>query len=58
MAHGLYDPIVPFAMGQKTKEHLQSLQYSVDWHTYSMQHTVVPEEIQDINYCLNRILLK
>ena len=56
MAHGTRDPIVPHALGQASNETLKSLGYQVEWHEYAMQHTVVDQELRDIEAWLtNRI---
>ena len=54
MAHGRSDPVVPFARGKAACQALQAIGHPVEWHDYSMQHSVCPEEIVD----LNRWLLK
>ena len=56
MAHGLFDPVVPLMMGAGSMTFLAGLGYSVEWHQYPMQHSVCPEEIQDIRTWLRRIL--
>lgn len=56
MAHGAQDPVVPYAMGSKSKELLGKMGYSVEWHEYPMQHSVCLEEIQDIGAWLCRVL--
>lgn len=48
MAHGMFDPVVPFNIGKMSCSQMQSMNYQVQWQTYPMQHTVVPEEIQHI----------
>ena len=48
MAHGVNDPVVPFALGDKACRKLQSLGYTVNWHVYPMQHQVCMEEIRHI----------
>ena len=48
MAHGKYDPIVPHALGLASRNHLNALGYAVQWHEYPMQHTVIEEELRDI----------
>lgn len=58
MAHGTYDPVVPFTMGSSSREFLQQVGYDVEWHEYPMQHSVCLEEIQDIGAWLNRVLAK
>ncbi len=48
MAHGTHDPIVPHALGIASRDALKSLDYKVEWHEYAMQHTVVDQELRDI----------
>jgi len=54
MAHGLYDPIVPHALGAASRDTLQELGYAVEWHEYPMQHSVCGEELRDIEAWLAR----
>lgn len=56
MAHGLYDPIVPLMLGQMCRQQLEGLGYNISWHSYSMPHTVIPTEIDDIGLFLKKIL--
>lgn len=56
IAHGIFDPIVPLMLGQQAKEQLEGLGYTVNWHSYAMPHTVIPEEIEDIGNFLQKIL--
>ncbi len=56
MAHGLYDPIVPYALGASSRETLQELGCPVEWHEYPMQHSVCGEELRDIEAWLARQL--
>lgn len=56
MAHGLYDPVVPYAMGAATRALLAGLGYRVEWHEYPMLHSVCPQEIADIGAWLRRVL--
>jgi phospholipase/carboxylesterase len=48
LAHGLFDSIVPFSLGETTRSFLGDLGYKIDWYSYPMQHAVMPEEIEDI----------
>ncbi len=48
MAHGLYDPVVPFALGDHSFQVLQENGYNIEWHSYPMPHSVHPDEIRDI----------
>ena len=56
MAHGSADPVVPVARGQASRDLLQSMGYPVQWHSYPMQHSVHPRELQDIGVFLQSVL--
>lgn len=56
LAHGLYDGVVPVSRAVASRDVLQAQGYRVEWHEYPMQHSVVPEEIEDINRFLLRVL--
>jgi phospholipase/carboxylesterase len=47
-AHGSFDPVVPMALGQLSRDWLRGLGYTVDWHDYPMAHQVCGEEIADL----------
>ncbi|MCB1589654.1 MAG: hypothetical protein KDI56_12190, partial [Xanthomonadales bacterium] len=46
MAHGRFDPVVPQALGELSRDRLQARGFQVDWHSYPMAHQVCLEEIQ------------
>jgi phospholipase/carboxylesterase len=48
MAHGRQDTIVPCALGLASRDGLLALGYTVAWHEYQMQHSVVDQELRDI----------
>lgn len=56
MAHGLFDPVVPYKLGQDSYEVLRQNDYPVEWNSYPMQHTVCLEEIAAIGDFLQRCL--
>jgi phospholipase/carboxylesterase len=56
MAHGLFDPVVPLAMGAGSMTLLAGLGYSVAWRQYPMPHSVCAQEIEDIGDWLRRVL--
>jgi phospholipase/carboxylesterase len=56
LAHGTQDHVVPYAMGEYAHQLLIGEGVPVEWHTYSMDHTVTPEEIGDIRAWLLRVL--
>ncbi len=56
MAHGSEDPVVPQARAEAARDLLTQLGYSVQWHSYRMQHSVHPQEIQQIGQFLQGVL--
>ncbi len=56
LAHGSMDPVVPMTMGERSRDGLQAMGYSVEWHDYPMVHQVSMEEIADISTWLQRVL--
>ncbi|MDH3746740.1 MAG: alpha/beta hydrolase [Gammaproteobacteria bacterium] len=52
MAHGTFDPMVPYQGGRHAAERLEQLGYTVEWHEYPMAHAVCPQEISDIRQWL------
>lgn len=48
MAHGSFDPVVPFVLGQSSRNALKKSGYSIDWHEYPIQHGASMDEIMDI----------
>jgi phospholipase/carboxylesterase len=48
MGHGAQDPVVPYPLGQASRERLEAKGYAVEWHRYPMQHSVCWDEIMDI----------
>lgn len=56
IAHGRFDPVLPFVAGEKSEQFLKKLNYAVEWHEYPMEHQVCYEEINDISRWLIKIL--
>jgi phospholipase/carboxylesterase len=56
MAHGSYDPMIPMARAQQSRDALKALGYAVEWREYPMPHSVCPEEIADIAAFLLKVL--
>ncbi len=48
LGHGRSDPVVPFFLGQQARDALMDQGYPVEWHQYSIEHSVSMEEIRDI----------
>jgi phospholipase/carboxylesterase len=53
MAHGVNDPLIPLTLAEQSRDRLQQLGYTVDWHSYPMPHAVYPQEIRDLRDWLN-----
>ena len=56
MAHGRSDGMIPIARATGSRDALQALGYTVEWHEYPMQHSVCPQEIADLNRWLLKVL--
>ncbi len=54
-AHGTYDPIVAYQLGEMTRDLLQSLGVQVTYKTYPMEHSLHYEEIDAIKSWLGNI---
>ncbi|MEO9216642.1 MAG: alpha/beta fold hydrolase [Rhodanobacter sp.] len=54
--HGTLDPVVLLQRGTDSRDLLQSLGYTVYWHTYLMAHAVCAEEIDDLRHWLGQRL--
>jgi phospholipase/carboxylesterase len=58
MGHGRQDTVVSIERGQASCEALRALGYPVEWHEYPMAHSVCPEEIDDLNRWLVKVLAR
>ena len=52
MAHGSLDPVLPMALGRDSADLLIANGFQVEWHDYSMAHSVCMEEVNDIRQWL------
>jgi phospholipase/carboxylesterase len=57
MAHGRHDPVIPFALAERSRDFLLAQGYPVQWRDYPMEHAVHPEEIRDIADWLNTAVI-
>ena len=48
MAHGAQDPVVPWSLGDESRQLLVAAGYAVEWHSYPMPHTVSEPEVRDL----------
>lgn len=56
IGHGSHDPVVPLFLGRSMQAALQQGGWMVQWHEYPIQHSVCPEEIEDIGVWLKACL--
>lgn len=55
--HGERDGVVPISAGKMANELLVDAGYSVIWKSYQMEHSVLPEQLDDISAWLKARLL-
>lgn len=56
--HGEQDGVVPFSAGKMAHELLMSNGYASQWQSYAMEHSVIPQQINDISQWLQARLIK
>ena len=56
LGHGTQDPVVSPTFGEHTHQLLEAAGYSVEWHAYTMPHSVCPQEVLDIAAWLRRVV--
>jgi phospholipase/carboxylesterase len=56
MAHGRHDNVVPFTRAEMSRDLLVSMGYQVEWHEYTMQHSVCLEEVQHLSNFFKKVL--
>ncbi len=55
-AHGSHDPVIPITLAEASNAFLTQLDYKINWHCYPMEHSVIPQEIDDISHWLDKVL--
>jgi len=56
LAHGVHDPMAPYALAEQTWKALRANGRRVEWHSYPIEHTVSLEEIGAIGRWLVKVL--
>lgn len=56
MAHGSDDGVIALPYALASKQKLDELGYSVEWHCYAMPHSVCDEEIEDMRRYMAKAL--
>lgn len=54
LAHGKHDAIIPLQLAVNTHTYLNKLNYKTEFKQYEMEHSVCPDEINDISHWINR----
>lgn len=49
MCHGVRDGVVPLSLGSMSRDLLLQNGFSVEWHTYPMEHSVCMDEVSRIS---------
>lgn len=55
LAHGLHDTVIPVQLASETNTYLQKLNFNSELKTYSMEHSVCPDEIDAISAWINKV---
>jgi phospholipase/carboxylesterase len=56
LAHGQRDPVIAIDRASTSRDALQALGYSVQWHSYPMEHSVSAEEVAELRRFLLAVL--
>lgn len=56
--HGILDPVVNEALGQRAYRFLQDRGCNVDYESYPMEHTVCMEQVESMSKWIQSVLLK
>jgi len=48
MDHGEQDPVVPFSAAERSRARLEEQGYRVDFHTYQMEHSLCPPQLESL----------
>jgi phospholipase/carboxylesterase len=56
LAHGTYDDIVPYRLGEQSHRLLEGAGWAVQWLSYPMGHSVCAEEVDRISGWLQQVL--
>lgn len=56
--HGELDDVVPMSAGKMANELMKNKGYKTQWKTYSMAHSVIPQQLNDIGTWLTGCLVR
>lgn len=55
IAHGTFDPILPLALGEASRDSLKRAGFRPEWHSFPMAHSVCAEEIAAVRSWLLKV---
>lgn len=55
ICHGEHDPVVSESLGKRSRASLEKLGFDPEYHSYPMEHSVCPQEIEDIGNWISRV---
>ena len=55
ICHGEHDPIVSESLGKRSRASLEKLGFDPEYHSYPIEHSVCPQEIEDIGNWISRV---
>jgi len=55
MMHGIDDPVIPLVHGQRSRDELVALGYTVEWKAYAMPHSICPQQVNEIGIWLRKL---
>ena len=56
ICHGEHDPVVSESLGRRSRASLEKLGFDPEYHSYPIEHSVCPQEIEDIGNWISRVL--
>ena len=56
ICHGEHDPVVSESLGKRSRASLEKLGFDPEYHSYPIEHSVCPQEIEDVGNWISRVL--
>ena len=56
ICHGEHDPGVSESLGKRSWANLEKLGFDPEYHSYPIEHSVCPQEIEDVGNWISRVL--
>ena len=55
ICHGEHDPVVSESLGKRSRASLEKLGFDPEYHSYPIEHSVCPQEIEDIGNWISKV---